>query len=71
MNEKRFYDPLQPQPMANELLRVHRMYQTLKHSTTGPDQFKRRITWFEKMENLFPHISTNIIIAEYIVKFES
>ena len=47
------------------------MYQTLKHSPTGPDQFKWRITWFEKMENLFPHISNNIAIAEYIGKFES
>ena len=42
-------------------------FRPLKHSPTGPDQFKRRITWFEKMENLFPHISNNIAIAKYIV----
>ncbi|KAL3892167.1 hypothetical protein ACJMK2_004401 [Sinanodonta woodiana] len=69
VNKKRIYEPLQPQPLSNEIIQVHRIYQTLKSSPSGPDQFKRRITWFQKADNLLSDISTNIALAEYIGKF--
>ena len=45
------------------------MYQHLKSSLSGPDQFKKRITWIEKPETTMPSIPSNVAIVKYIGMF--
>ena len=55
-NNKREFIPLEPQPDEDSIMRVHRFYQQLKASLSGPDQFKKRVTWVEKSLRMRPDI---------------
>ena len=66
IQKKRQYIPLASQPTENDLLAVHRLYQTLKAFPSGPNQFKRKITWLENIPDSLANLPNNIALVEYI-----
>ena len=45
---------------------MHRLHQTLKASPSGPNQFKRRITWLKNIPDSLANLPNNIALVEYI-----
>ena len=68
-HKKRIFVPVEPQPADSDILEVHRLYQTLKASSSGPLQYKRRITWLENVPESMPGLAADIAIVEYIGNF--
>ena len=69
VNKKRVFTPLNPQPTEQELLEVHRLYQTLVATDAASKQFKRRVAWMENVPTTMGAISTTVAIVEYIGTF--
>ena len=69
IKRERYYIPLVPQPNPDELVEIHRLYQTLKASPSGDNQFKKRITWFEKIPNTIQDLPADIALVEYVGVF--
>ena len=69
VNKKKVYTPLEPQPSDDEFLQVHRLYQTFVATDPESQQFKRKITWVEKVPTAMAAISTEVAVVEYIGTF--
>ena len=63
------YIPLDPQPAKCDVLEVHRLYQFLEASPSGPSQFRRKITWFENIPSYLDDLLPTTALAEYIGTF--
>ena len=59
---------MESQPADSEILEVHRLYQTLKASSSDPLQYKRRITLLENIPESMSGLPAVIAIVEYIGK---
>jgi hypothetical protein len=66
---KRVYVPIEENQDITDILKVHRIYQTLKASPSGKEQFKRRITWFANVPPSMSFLPMNVAVVEYIGVF--
>ena len=65
-NKKEEYVPLDPQPNAEDVVKVHRPYHKLQVDTPDKTKFQRRITWIEKSESVLPEIPSALALVGYI-----